>query len=137
MTLDEMSRRMRDHEWREDWIVKIKYKYDWEKKYSYEIRVLQYDAESDNWFWDTDWNEGQTDCSVVWMIPLQDIELNHLEESAIKVLADIMPAEYCFDQPGFCSPSCKCRYENTCDPERAIRDFIERWNHEADEFAGG
>lgn len=77
MTFEEMYRRMRDHEWREDWIVNIKYKYEWEKNYAHEIRVLYYDAESDNWFWDTDWNEGQTDCSVVWAIPLQDVEIEH------------------------------------------------------------
>ena len=84
MTFEEMNRRLREHECREDWLVKIKYKYSFEKQYSSEIRVLQYDAESDNWLWDTDWNEGQTNCFVVWMIPLQDVELDQFEKASIE-----------------------------------------------------
>ena len=134
MTFEQMEKILRGNP-REDYLVKLKYKYDHEKEYSFENRILIYEAENDDWCWDTDWNEGQTDCTVVWMIPTQDIELNTLSEGVIDYISDILPYQLCFDEEESCSKECLCRFGDRCDPNRAIKEALDKLVKEAEDNA--
>lgn len=60
---------------RTDYIVCLKYKYDWEKEYTIENEYLQYDGNHDDWVWLHDWNEGQTDVEVLGYIDIDELEV--------------------------------------------------------------
>ena len=60
---------------RTDYIVCLKYKYDWEKEYIIENEYLQYDGNRDEWVWLHDWNEGQTDVEVLGYIDIDELEV--------------------------------------------------------------
>lgn len=55
-----------------DYIVRIKYRYFWERNYRYTNEVLSiggaYGVE-----WLNDWNEGESDCNVISFINVNDI----------------------------------------------------------------
>ena len=63
----------KDSHYRTDYIVRLKYKYDWEKEYTIENEYLEYDSNNDCWVWLNDWNEGQTDVEVLGYIDIDDI----------------------------------------------------------------
>ena len=60
---------------RTDYIVKLAYKYDWEKEYTIENEYLEYDGNQDVWVWLHDWNEGQTDVEVLGYIDIDDVDV--------------------------------------------------------------
>lgn len=60
----------------EDLIVTIKYKYDWETDYIIENQLLEYDGNVDNYIWLHDWDEGQTDVTVLGFIPVSEVSTN-------------------------------------------------------------
>ena len=60
---------------RTDYIVKLAYKYDWEKEYTVENQYLEYDGNQDAWVWLNDWNEGQTDVEVLGYIDIDEVEV--------------------------------------------------------------
>ena len=60
---------------RTDYIVLLKYKYDWEKEYTVENEYLEYDGNHDEWVWLNDWNEGQTDVEVLGYIDIDEVEV--------------------------------------------------------------
>lgn len=59
---------------RTDYVVRLRYKYDWEKNYTTSNEYLQYDSR-DEWVWLNDWNEGQTDVEVLGYIALDEVEV--------------------------------------------------------------
>lgn len=56
-----------------DYIVRLKYKYDWEKEYRYSNEVVSYEFDRDSWVWLNDWCEGEKDVEVVAYIAIDDI----------------------------------------------------------------
>ena len=80
MTIDEMFNELEDKA-RDTFIVTLKYKYDFEKNYTIENHILEYDSMSDSYVWLNDWNEGQTDVEVLGYMPIGDVDTTKLEPS--------------------------------------------------------
>lgn len=78
MTIDETFNELKDKA-RDTFIVTLKYKYDFEKNYTIENHILEYDSMSDSYVWLNDWNEGQTDVEVLGYMPLGDVDTTKLE----------------------------------------------------------
>ena len=56
-----------------DYIVRLKYKYNWEKEYRYSNEAVSYEFDRDSWVWLNDWREGETDVEVVAYVPADDV----------------------------------------------------------------
>jgi hypothetical protein len=78
MTIDEMFNELKNKV-RDTYIVTLKYKYDFEKDYTIENQILEYDSMADNYVWLDDWYEGQTDVEVLGYRLLNDIDNKKLE----------------------------------------------------------
>lgn len=76
MTIDEMFNEL-ENKVRDTYIVTLKYKYDFEKDYTIENQILEYD--SMNYVWLDDWYEGQTDVEVLGYMILGDVDTAKLE----------------------------------------------------------
>lgn len=71
MTLEELFAELEKLDYMKDWIVRLQYKYEWEDEYTISNEVLEvYDGE---YWWLKDWNEGQTDVTVLGYIDLDDV----------------------------------------------------------------
>lgn len=70
----------------EDLIVTLKYKYDWETDYIIENQFLEYDGNVDNYIWLHDWDEGQTDVTVLGFIPVSEVSTNSERSESIPLL---------------------------------------------------
>ena len=73
MTLDKFYKKIEQLNLREDLIVKIAYKYKWEKDYTFTNEYLQYIPCRDDWEWLNDWNEGQQDVKVIGFISMSNV----------------------------------------------------------------
>ena len=74
MTIDQFYQILdNDNHPYEDLIVTIKYKYDWETEYLTENQFLEYDGNSNDYVWLHDWDEGQTDVTVLGCIPVSEV----------------------------------------------------------------
>ena len=71
---DELENKVRD-----TYIVTLKYKYDFEEKYTIENHILEYDSIADSYVWLNDWNEGQTDVEVLGYMLLGDVDTTKVE----------------------------------------------------------
>lgn len=78
MTIDEMFNELKNKV-RDTYIVTLKYKYDFEKNYTIENHILEYDSTVDSYDWLDDWYEGQTDVEVLGYRLLSDIDNKKLE----------------------------------------------------------
>jgi hypothetical protein len=78
MTIDEMFNELKNKV-RDTYIVTLKYKYDFEKNYTIENHILEYDSTVDRYDWLDDWYEGQTDVEVLGYRLLSDIDNKKLE----------------------------------------------------------
>ena len=78
MTINEMFDEL-ENKVRDTYIVTLKYKYDFEEKYTIENQILVYDSMDDSYVWQNDWNEGQTDVEVLGYICLDDVDTTKLE----------------------------------------------------------
>lgn len=61
----------------DDYVIRLKLKYDHEKDYRYTNELLIYDGsdyEGSIYHWDNDWDEGQQDVEVVGYIAVSDID---------------------------------------------------------------
>lgn len=74
MTINEMFDELEDKA-RDTYIVTLKYKYDFEEKYTIENHILEYDSVDDSYAWINDWFEGQTDVEVLGYMLLGDVEV--------------------------------------------------------------
>ena len=78
MTIDEMFNEL-ENKVRDTYIVTLKYKYEFEKNYTIENHILEYDSTVDRYNWLDDWYEGQTDVEVLGYRLLSDIDNKKLE----------------------------------------------------------
>lgn len=65
----------------DDYVIRLKLKYDHDKDYRYTNELLLYDGsdyEGSIYHWDNDWDEGQHDVQVVGYIPVSEIDTFHL-----------------------------------------------------------
>lgn len=61
----------------DDYVVRLKLKYDHEKDYQYTNELLIYDGsdyEGSIYHWDNDWDEGQQEVEVIGYISVSEIE---------------------------------------------------------------
>lgn len=59
----------------QDYIVKLKYRYSFEERYTIENQILEYDGSEDEYVWLDDWDEGQDDVEVLGYIAVQDVQI--------------------------------------------------------------
>lgn len=59
---------------REDYIVKLRYKYSWEDDWNYSNEILECTFDL-NYIWNNDWNEGYDDVEVLGYIAVADVEV--------------------------------------------------------------
>ena len=78
MTINEMFDEL-ENKVRDTYIVTLKYKYDFEEKYTIENHILEYDSIADSYVWLNDWNEGQTDVEVLGYMLLGDVDTTKVE----------------------------------------------------------
>ena len=60
----------------DDYVIRLKLKYDHEKDYQYTNELLIYDGsdyEGSIYHWDNDWDEGQQDVEVIGYISVSEI----------------------------------------------------------------
>ena len=79
---------------RTDYIVRLKYKYDWEKDYTISNEYLEYNGNDDNWIWLNDWNEGQTDVEVIGYIDIDDVKVSN-NDHLYEFQPDQIKPEFC------------------------------------------
>lgn len=77
MTIDEMFNEI-ENQTIDTYIVTLKYKYDFEENYTIENQILVYDSVVDEYAWQNDWNEGQTDVEVLGYMILGDVDTTKL-----------------------------------------------------------
>lgn len=63
----------------QDYVVCIQLKYPWEKCYRITHEILE--ADNDHYVWLNDWDEGETDVTIMGFIPVDDIEVPPMEEA--------------------------------------------------------
>lgn len=80
---------------RTDYIVRLKYKYPWEKDYTISNEYLEYDGNHDRWFWLNDWNEGQTDVEVIGYIDIDNAWVPNNEVLTYEIQPDQIKPEFC------------------------------------------
>ena len=55
------------------YIVRLRYKYSWEKSYTISNEIYYFDGEVGCWCWFDDWDEGPEDVEVVGYVADKDI----------------------------------------------------------------
>lgn len=76
MTLDELFKILDNPTTiHQDYIVKLKYRYSFEERYTIENQILEYDGSENEYVWLDDWNEGQDDVEVLGYIAVQDVQI--------------------------------------------------------------
>ena len=73
MDLTELYRKLRLEPYT-DYIVRIRYRYLFEDKWTYDNSILTYDIETDTFTWLDDWNEGQEDVEVLGYCPVSELK---------------------------------------------------------------
>ena len=68
----------------DDYIVKLAYKYDWEEEYRISNEILTWDG-SNNYIWEHDWNEGESDVRVLGFIKVEDIYIPDIKLSRMEI----------------------------------------------------
>jgi hypothetical protein len=94
MTINEMFDELENKE-RDTYIVTLKYKYDFEEKYTIENHILEYESITDSYVWLDDWYEGQTDIEVLGYMLLGDVDTTKLltcEDCISKDLPSVTPS---------------------------------------------
>ncbi len=74
MSLDDFFEQIKKWEYIPgDLIVRLAYKYKWEKDYNKSNEILEYIGDKDDWMWLNDWDEGYDSVMVLGFIPVDDI----------------------------------------------------------------
>lgn len=81
LSLEQFFKRL-DNEPRQDYIVRLAYKYDWEDKYIIDNELLEYDGCHDDYVWLNDWDEGQQDVKVLGYISIYDVDVPEFTKSS-------------------------------------------------------
>lgn len=60
-----------------DYIVKLRYRYGWEKEWTVSNEILEYyaDSKSENYIWLNDWFEGQQWVEIMGFMPIEDVDV--------------------------------------------------------------
>ena len=74
MTLKQFYELVEDMDQVHPYIVRLKYKYDVEDVYTYSNELYLWDWEFNSYVWYMDWNEGQTDVTVIGFIALDELD---------------------------------------------------------------
>ena len=82
MTLEKLFETLEDATYCE-YIVRLKYKYDWETEYTYSNELILDNGRGD-WYWQNDWDEGQTDVEVVGFMAVDDVAVPPISKSRTK-----------------------------------------------------
>ena len=61
-------------EYYDDYIVRVRYKYSFEEKWTYSNEYLEYDGPA-GWCWIYDWYEGQQDVEFLGFMAIEDIDI--------------------------------------------------------------
>ena len=84
ITLNEFDTILRKQECYKDVIVKLAYKYEWEKLYTVTNEILEYCPCRDTWEWLNDWNEGQQDVKVIGFIPVSNVPIPFFTDKILR-----------------------------------------------------
>ena len=57
----------------DDYVVKLAYKYNWEKDYTISNEIIEWEYSSSDYVWLNDWNEGYDFIYVVGFIKVSDV----------------------------------------------------------------
>ena len=76
MTLEEFFEMLKKEHIISDMIVRLAYKYDHEKEYTYSNEILTVEWPNyDTYIWEHDWDEGQQNVWVLGYILVEDVEV--------------------------------------------------------------
>ena len=76
MTLDEFFEMIDKWEYIPgDLIVRIGYKYAWEKFHHESNEILEYNGDKNEWMWLNDWDEGYDDVKFLGYVPVDDVPI--------------------------------------------------------------
>lgn len=86
LTIDEFFKQIKKWEYIPgDLVVRIAYKYEWEKDFNKSNEVLEYNGDKDDWTWLNDWDEGYDYVMVLGFIPVEDISLFSMWSPGVEV----------------------------------------------------
>ena len=88
MKLEEMFEKLENHNIYTDYLVRIKYKYDWEEEYEAHNEILE--AYNGKFVWLNDWNEGQTDVEVLGFVAIEDIPISKVVKWVAEEGSDLL-----------------------------------------------
>lgn len=72
-----------------DKLVRIRYKYSWEKEWTYSNEILQVYFNSDRLYeWLDDWNEGQEQVEILGCVDIDNILIECFENLGKGVISD-------------------------------------------------
>lgn len=73
MTLDDMFDLIEAHQPKDDYVVRLKLKYNHEKEYRYTTEILTFDGSygAGCFVWENDWDEGEQDVEVIGFMSLE------------------------------------------------------------------
>lgn len=74
MTYEELNARLSELE-PDDYIVRVRYKYNHEMAWIEENEILTYNGGEDRFEWENDWHEGQERVELVGWIKVRDVEV--------------------------------------------------------------
>ena len=105
----------------DDYVVRLKLKYDHEKDYQYSNELLLYDGS--DYYWNSDWDEGHQDIEVIGYISVSEVD-----RFCIPILKKDDPYTC-----GNCTHLIFKNYKNcsgTCFYTHRIKSFYDRCEHE-------
>lgn len=76
MTLKEFFYQLENYHLRNDYIVRLAYKYSWEHEWTVQNEFLEYDGDNDCYVWLNDWDEYRSDVVVLGFICIDEVEID-------------------------------------------------------------
>ena len=111
MTLDEFYEEIKKYPI-EDYIVSIRYKYNWEKEYrqTNELYLVQDDLSH---AWHSDWREGEEEITIIGFIAVRDVEVKKITSERERLNKTECCGRCKFRAPA--NPYCEADEEWICD----------------------
>lgn len=81
LTLEQFFKRL-DREPRNDYIVRLRQRYDWQEDWEYFNILLEYNGNNDEYIWSWDYNEGQQHVEVLGYICIDEVDVPLFTESS-------------------------------------------------------
>ena len=79
MGLEIFFKHLRQQPTRKNYIVRLAYKYNYERNFHFDNFFLMWDPRLDDWVWLDDWNEGQEYVFVVACVALEHVFVDYLD----------------------------------------------------------